>query len=169
MDIQTQIIESAQALRGKVIQKMIEMDIRIDIIIGNYFTANEEKHRELTLVVFGSINTSAKIPILEYVLSRDETNEKASMSQLLNNMRKVIEERNVLAHWPVNITEEGQNAFTHHVQLMFVKMKTGKVAGVPELGLQKTFSEDKATLLINCIDSINGVLDQIIGNGRDYG
>ena len=48
---------------------------------------------------------------------------------------------------------------------MFVKLKAGKIEGEYELGLQKHFDEKKIGLLIDCITSINRVLDDLSKNG----
>src|SRR5450432_1881881 len=106
------LLKTAYECRGRIIQLVTEMEVMIDKYIAEYFIEDEDKQMELiSLVIASNVGLKAKNLIFEYLLHQKKDNKPEDIKVLIKQIDAIVIQRNVFAHWPVNISKESEDLF----------------------------------------------------------
>jgi hypothetical protein len=117
--------ESAATVRGSVLNNATALEMSIDLYITNYFTNDTDKAEELmNLIISPRMTFENKVQVLMVLIERHNPEILEENKSLRADLKKVIEERNVLAHYPLDRTHSAlQTYYQEPHSLTFFKFK----------------------------------------------
>ena len=87
--------------RGSIIQKAIDIELRMDIVIGRFLSSNNQERTIDTIGIFDiteSIGFYAKNRALQFIVKKYFINFIKINSSFFDNIRELMEKRNLVAH-----------------------------------------------------------------------
>jgi hypothetical protein len=124
MSTAVKIQEASYKIRGHVLQRAVELESLIDIYIAEHFTKDEIKIVELiSLLLAPRITLDNKAQVFIYLIDKYNPDFKKANPKYANVLKKIIEERNVFAHYPVDFSDEALAAYERDATIIFVKLK----------------------------------------------
>lgn len=115
-------------VRGKMIDQTIYLEMHINEYLANHFCDTDEKRVEIMDLLFGTnrITFDAKRQML-IILIKNNIKDFDSKFPLLNSeLKKIMEERNVFAHYLLNSTIDGLTRYNERQIMSFIKFKGGR-------------------------------------------
>lgn len=107
-------------LRGRIIEKCTVLEFYMDLYISQYFANDERKQDEMHNVILACRMTwDSKRQVLDYILSNHRKSVIHNNPALLKDIQKIIEHRNIFAHYPIAQQGDGKGNSTR----VFLKMK----------------------------------------------
>ena len=125
--------------RGSIIQEAIDIELRMDIIIGRFLSANNQKLTLDTINIFDtseSIGFFAKNAAIQYIIKNYFIEFLKSNNNLITDLEFLISKRNIVAHKRPEMQTND-----------FATLSWGKTSGIGKFLLnEKSYSEytDKA-------------------------
>jgi hypothetical protein len=114
----------AAALRGEILNRTIFIERSIDQFIGSYFCEIEDKKDDLLLwIVCERMTFDLKKQLFEYLLKKTVPDFYERNKNDIAFLSSIMEERNILAHYLLNTTEDGVRRFVEKKELTFAKFK----------------------------------------------
>ena len=157
------VLEATYASRGRILQLTIEMETLIDIYISEYFVHDEDKQRELTMLILSpKVNLAAKTEILSYLLAKNPDNKASDIKILTENITTIIAERNIFAHWPVDFSKPALQLYEQEKSVKFIKLKQHRHEGNKVLGMEYQYKEENVNKIIGLIREVNNVLKKLV-------
>ncbi|MEP6749401.1 MAG: hypothetical protein ABJB86_16820 [Bacteroidota bacterium] len=159
MNEQEALLESAYASRGRIIQLATEMEAMIDLIISKYFTEDTIKQEELIMTVLSPcVGLGKKSGLLEFVLSKKTENSKPDIDMLIGQIEKIVAQRNIFAHWPLDFSKAALQLFKDKKTISFQRLKTSKDKGQIVLGCANLYEDINVNAWIGLIKEVNNSL-----------
>jgi hypothetical protein len=160
MTTEEKILLAAYDIRGRVIQRAIEIESLIGLYIAERITKDYDKVTELiSLVLAPRVSFENKVQIFDYMVSKYDPKFKEKFPKLLHEMTSICEQRNIYAHYPIVFNETSFHNFENGKVVTFVKLKNTKKEN-------KVKGEPKETILVDpqfqSEDSINDILRDMI-------
>lgn len=116
--------DQAFYLRGKIINHTIILERVIDEYLTNYFCGeDEEKRKVLMYSLFGTnrITLDSKRQLFEDIIKKDKPDFVKKHPYLKKDLIYIAEQRNILAHYMLNSSDDGINNHDSHIE--FVNFK----------------------------------------------
>ena len=111
MEDRVDYYELASKMRGDIINAAINLELVIDQYIANHFTLDTTKNKELKdlLIWETRMGLTRKSIILRHIITTHDTDLLKAQPTLLDDLQKIIECRNKLAHRYLDITRPSIN------------------------------------------------------------
>jgi len=161
--------DSAMSVRGSVLNAVTGLEMSIDLYITHYFTNDDIKSEELmNLIIAPRMSFENKVQVLMVLIERYDSSiieENKSMNRDLIN---IIEERNIIAHYPLDITPPGLKTYYESGNLTFFKFKnvrTNSIKGEKkEIKLTNSivYNVNKSEDLLNSINKYHLIITMAI-------
>jgi len=116
---------SSSTVRGGVLNAATTLEMSIDLYITSYFTSDMNKAEELmNLIISPRMTFENKVQVLMVLIERYNPVILETHKSMRSDLTKIIEERNVLAHYPLDNTAWGlQRYYEEPHGLTFFKFK----------------------------------------------
>lgn len=145
--------------RGHVMQRCVELEMLIDIYIGKYFTNERKKLEELvTLIIAPRMTFDSKIQVLKVLIDDNESGFKTKYPNFNKHLKEIIENRNIFAHYPVDLSNYALSHYKKDKTITLLKFKNVKdqITNKNKLINRVQFTNKEITVLIDKIyDYIN--------------
>lgn len=124
-DATAQIQLQSYYYRGQIIGDLIYIERLVDEFISRYFCETREKQKEIFELILGNerMGFSNKIQVFQFII---ETHKKEWLTSNLNifaDLKKLNEERNIVAHYFLDTSENGGKVFHEGKGIGFVKFR----------------------------------------------
>jgi hypothetical protein len=127
------ILAATYDIRGRVLQRAIEIETLLDIYISEHFTKDKVKNNELvTLLLAPRISFDNKVQIFTYLVDEYNPEFRKSQPKYTAGLKRIIEERNFFAHLPVDFSKEALSAYEKEGIVTFVKLKNSSDYQLPD-------------------------------------
>lgn len=126
MDKTTILIqEAAYKYRGQIINDLIYLERLIDEAISRHLCAEEDKKTELMELILCNekIGFYNKILVFEYIFKKHKKNFVSNNTNIFSDLKKLIDERNIAAHFLLDTSENGRLSFQEKGIIGFVKFR----------------------------------------------
>ena len=116
--------KAAVIVRGNVLNAATALEMSIDLYITTYFTEDLIKSEELmNLIISPRMSFENKVQVLLILLEKHEPQVLEQSKYMSNDLRTIIEERNILAHYPLDSTPSALKNYYETNNLTFFKFK----------------------------------------------
>ena len=150
--IEAMVSIAAYDIRGRILQKAVEIESIINIYIAEHFTKDKSKNEELIcLILSPRVTFENKIQIFKYLVDQYNPEFKDANKQYSKDLIELCEERNVFAHYPVEFSQQSLKDYVDRNIVTFVKLKNVSREGNASLVNRRHMSED----------AVNGILDRM--------
>lgn len=158
-----EMIQLAARCRGYVIELSISVERAIDRFIAGYFCEDPNKFIEIKdYIIAQAMPAESKRMIFVNILNRNYPNLIKIHKKSINEIAELYEERNILAHMELDISEQALNTFIETGNIHFIKYRT-KISSHP-------YNSEKieATIkdVLKCLGVLQVIFDSSIG-GHD--
>lgn len=112
-DNSTIYVHTASQARGVLINHIILLERLMDTYLSKYFCHSEEKAVELMDLIMSTrrITFDSKAQVLKTILEKEFPEKKKENQELGKDFQKIAEERNMLAHYFLDVSEDCINRF----------------------------------------------------------
>ena len=116
--------QSAVIVRGNVLNAVTALEMSIDLYITNYFTNDVDKSEELmNLIISPRMSFENKLQVLMVLIEKHNPKILEENKSMNTDLKGIIEERNILAHYPLDTTIWGLQRYYETSALTFFKFK----------------------------------------------
>jgi hypothetical protein len=120
--------EAIVMARGHIMQRCIEVENTIDLFIATYFARQAPKQDEMLGLILGPRMTfNNKREVFVYLLENYYTDFIVSHPDLISDTLMIVEERNIFAHYPIDVSNEAKEKFNKDGSLRIQRIKNKKV------------------------------------------
>ena len=158
---------SAAIVRGNVLNAVTALEMSIDLYITDYFTDTVDKSEELmNLIISPRMSFESKVQAFMVLIEQHNPRMLQENPTISNDLiTRIIVERNVLAHYPLDTTEWGLKKYYDTGDLTFFKFKNTREgnsknkANNPIL-LTNTimYNDDKTSILLKLVDKYHKLI-----------
>jgi hypothetical protein len=153
----------AYNIRGRIIQRAIEIESTIDIYIVEHFTKDVAKQVELrALVIAPRVSFENKFQIFSYLIQEYNPEFAEANKGYKKDLPYIIEERNAYAHFPIDFSQEALNNYEKDGIITFVKLKNSKEFGI---STARNTKSDHVNQLLALMNKYAIAIRQLIGDG----
>lgn len=152
LEEQQPITTAIVPMRGDIIENVTYLEYLFHLYIVKHFCTDDIKSKEMVSLILGpSVELMNEYKIVRYLL---ETYNKAlleSNKSILADMQKVIEHRNIFAHWITDYSPEAIHQFKKNnvVRLVHFKRTSGEFAN--SLVIDVAYFSDLLKKIWDCI------------------
>lgn len=142
-------------VRGLVIQKCTELEWAMEVYISEYFSNDNKRIIELaTLVLAPRVSWYDKLDILKTIFELNKVQMNAKMKNYYSDIKSIIEDRNVFAHFPIDQTASALQEFNSKKALRFLKFKNSKENTLKKLQLvnYKSYTPKQLGIIIDKLE-----------------
>ena len=161
--IEAMISIAAYDIRGRILQKAVEIESIINIYIAEHFTKDEAKNEELIcLILSPRVTFENKIQIFKYLIDKYNPEFKNANKQYSKDLTDLCEERNIFAHYPVEFSQQSLKNYTDHSVVTFVKLKNVSHEGNASLVNRRELSEAAVNAILDKMTKYIVILRKLI-------
>ncbi len=120
-----QIQLSGYSYRGQIISDLIHLERLIDESISRHFCTDTDKQKEFFELIIANerMTLNSKIQVFEFIFKKHHIDLIKSVPEIFSNLKSLNEERNIVAHYLLDTSEEGRKAFNDFAKIGFVKFR----------------------------------------------
>ena len=117
--------EAGYIYRGQLINDLIYLERLIDEAVSRHFCADLEKKKELIELMLSNerIGFYNKVQIFEYIFKTHRPEFVKANPNIFSDIKKLIDERNIVAHYLLDTSETGKSEYINNGKLGFVKFR----------------------------------------------
>ena len=113
----------SRELRGHIIEPFTHIEVLInDIIRKLLFESEFEYDSYMDILQKGELTMNIKKKLLKLCLNKFSIKKNIDIKELLELIDIVIDKRNILAHWTLDTSDEGQLLFKEKHKLRYVNV-----------------------------------------------
>ena len=162
--IEAMVSIAAYDIRGRILQRAVEIESIINIYIAEHFTKDKPKNEELIcLILSPRVTFENKIQIFKYLVDKYNPEFKESNKQYSKDLTVLCEERNVFAHYPVEFSQKALKNYVDHNVVTFVKLKNVNQSGNASLVNERHMSEESVNAILDKMGKYIILLRKLIG------
>jgi len=123
-DLVARIQMAAYIYRGQLISDLIYIERHIDEALSRHFCSDPKKRLEIMQVVFGTdrLGFSNKVSMFQFICETHYSDFLKENPKMLSELKSLIEERNIVAHYMLDTSDEAGGAFLNG-ELRFIKFQ----------------------------------------------
>ena len=114
------ILQAAQDSRGRILQHAIDMENIMGIYISEHFTKDKDKVEEFYSLILSRVSFESKYQAFIYLVRKYSPEFVTNNPDFHKEIIKLIEERNVFAHWPVDYSEQAISDYENEKSVTYV-------------------------------------------------
>jgi hypothetical protein len=118
----------AQQIRGKILQRVIEIERMIDYYISSHFTSNDDLIEELLGLIVCPLSFRTKQQVFQMLLNKHNPQFVEANKLTLTKLESIIKNRNMIAHWAVDFSQNAKKDFVEKELITFVSIKGKEIA-----------------------------------------
>ncbi len=120
-----QIQLSGYSYRGQIISDLIHLERLIDESISRHFCTTTDKQKEFFELIIANerMTLNSKIQVFEFIFKKHHNDLIKSVSEIFSDLKKLNEERNIVAHYLLDTSEDGRKMFNDFKKIGFVKFR----------------------------------------------
>ena len=118
-----EMIGFAGTIRGIVIEGCIMIERAIDLYLSSYFTYGNGKQKELSHLLSRHITLENKRAFYMDIIKMEAKDEYKMHKSDLARIVRIIEERNIIAHMELDISEVAMDKFQSTGVIQFIKYR----------------------------------------------
>ena len=134
--IEELIAKTSYDVRGRILQKMVELEIIFDTYVASHFSGdNNDKFQEFISLMMSGTPLFRKWAIMYYLLSVHNKEFLLKNKEVITNkkLQDIIEIRNLFAHFPIDFSEDALHNYTNTYSIIFRKFKETRENDTPLL------------------------------------
>jgi hypothetical protein len=124
MTAEDRLLDAIYNIRGRVIQRAVEIESVIDIYIAEHFTKDPDKLHEFVSLITSRTTFDNKLQMFKFLVDKHNKDFVGGFRTYHNEIKKAMEWRNVIAHYPVPFNKNSIEAFDKERIVLFVKLKS---------------------------------------------
>src|SRR5665647_1756247 len=125
-------------VRGTVLTACINLEIIIDLYIAEKICDTKDKINEMTsLILTPRVSLREKLEIFKVLIAKYNPEFKDKKGNFYNDLKNIIEHRNVFAHLPASVSDEGLDEYNNKGNFMFYKFKNFTDEATKEIGYSR--------------------------------
>lgn len=160
--IDAQINEISQSFRGIIISAAIEIELLIDVYVTEHFAKSGELNTELyCLILAPRVSAMEKMEVFKYLVNKYSQSFIKSNPINFNEIANLYSERNIFAHYPVDLSDVAKKLFEIDHSITFVRLKNKKENGQVDLVKNIVHNEGTIQSILKRMDSIIAVLRKL--------
>jgi hypothetical protein len=111
--------------RGQIINDLIYLERLIDEAIARHLCVDNDRQTELMELILCNerIGFSNKVQVFEYIFKKHKSDFVSNNPKIFSDIKKLIEERNIIAHYLLDTSENGKAMFDKENKIGFVKFR----------------------------------------------
>lgn len=119
------LVKDAYTLRGCVVNESIFCERMVDEFLSNYFCSDIKKKKDIMelLLCTDRITSENKRQVLKKIVENNHKDFSDKYPSLFSDMLKLYEERNIMAHYMLDTSENGIKAYRDEQKIGFVNFK----------------------------------------------
>lgn len=123
--IVVKIQTSGYNYRGQIINDLIYLERLIDETISRHFCNDIEKRKEFFELIIANerMSFNSKIQVFEYLFRKYQKNFISNFPAVFSDIKKLNEERNIVAHYLLDTSDDGQEKMRKENKIGFVKFR----------------------------------------------
>lgn len=157
--------KAAISCRGHVLQRCVELEMLIDIYIGKHFTKDNTLLEELvTLIIAPRVTFDNKLQVLKVLIDKYDSDFKSKKPRFSKELKEIIENRNIFAHYPVDLSNSSLLLYKESRSITLLKFKNMKDEETNTVKLLNRikYTDKQITALVDSIyDYIDILTDKI--------
>lgn len=124
-EIAVQIQFQSYYYRGQIIGDLIYLERLIDEFISRHLCETGEKQKEIFELILANekMGFSNKIQVLEFIIKTHKKEFLTSNQNIFADLKKLNDERNIVAHYLLDTSENGRKVFQESKSIGFVKFR----------------------------------------------
>lgn len=123
--IVVKIQTSGYNYRGQIISDLIYLERLIDEIISRHFCNDIEKRKEFFELIIANerMSFNSKIQVFEYLFRKHQKSFISNFPSVFSDIKNLNEERNIVAHYLLDTSDDGQEKMIKENKIGFVKFR----------------------------------------------
>lgn len=111
--------------RGQIIGDLIYLERQIDEFISKYLCDTEEKQKEIFELILANerMSFNSKIQVFEFLCKKHEKDFYNSNPDIFKDIKVLNDERNIVAHYFLDTSENGKRGFLENEKIGFIKFR----------------------------------------------
>jgi hypothetical protein len=157
------ILKDAAKYRGWILNGTIALERLIDVYLACYFSPYKSKRDELVDLVFaasGGMPFEPKRNIFAILLKKHHKEFHNNNKAFLEDLSYIIKQRNVLAHYLTDRSDEAIQRFKDKSEVGFIRFK--------EVTETVYYSEDVIKSIIDKIEKCIVIMQSLLPSEEDY-
>jgi hypothetical protein len=150
------ILKSTE-LRGRIIEQAITLERYMDYYIASHFCKDNNLRREFMSLIVSTdrITFESKRQVLKVLIETYNKDFSAANPKIFSDLIKIMENRNQLAHYMINPSEESQKKFTNNGTITFKKFKND----LQDVEYSKQHVEELSNLISHYTDKLKKIIE----------
>lgn len=149
------ILDAAYNIRGRILQRSIEIESLFDLYIAESITSDENKISELIcLILAPRVSFEDKRQIFVYLVDMYNPELRKNYPDFAKDLQTICKERNVYAHYPIAFSNDATKCYEDKKVVTFVKLKNSKNQLVDKHEKSESDINDLLRLMGKYIDAI---------------
>lgn len=164
-ELSIKLIDDVAKIRGVIINQAVTSERLIDEFLCNYFCNDEYKRKLLMeLVISDQMMLKPKTALFFKILSIDRNYSKINYDNLNESLKSLAFNRNIVAHWLVNTTDDGIDLYKKGV-ISFIRFRYSDNKG----GNIKSYNQKDLNQVIKKANKTVEALLAIVSGGDSSG
>jgi viroplasmin and RNaseH domain-containing protein len=157
MDELSEILVRVSNIRGALINRVVTLEMLMNIFLVKYYCDSKDKEQDLLETVFATnkITYDNKRDTIFALLKKDRFANFAFKKELCDKLQEIGVDRNVFAHYVINISDDGMELFRKGL-ISFIKFKNYSQA--------KTYTENEIRSIEDKLNRATDLLHDLIDN-----
>ena len=114
---------SASSARGQVINVIASLETHMDIFLSQHFCSTTEKQDEMLELIFCRMGFRDKLQVFKFIIDNFQKDWGKKYSNFNADLGKLYDERNILAHYPLDTSPEGIDYIHKSGKVLLIKFK----------------------------------------------
>jgi hypothetical protein len=125
------------SIRGQVLRLFTVIEAHMDKILRNFLFDNEQQYDSyMNILQGGEIPMGVKVSLFKICIEKYEKKFNKDLNLVKIQLSEVVNKRNIIAHWQVDITPMGQQLFINEKKIKFIKFEKASLDKEEVLSLQ---------------------------------
>ena len=118
------LLQKVYLIRGQFLQHSIELEHYIDAFLCKHFTKDVTKQTELLgLVLVPRLTFDNKFQVFKFLIEQHYPQIEKMLPKFSKSFKSIIEWRNMMAHYPIDLTDEAVAKYAKDDTISIIKIK----------------------------------------------
>jgi len=145
---------SASSARGQILNVIATLETNLDIFLSQHFCGKGNKQEQMLELVSPRMTFDNKRQILKFLIDNYYTNWGKKYQNFNVDLKEIYDERNVFAHYTMDITKDGIEYATKNNLVCLIKFKNTRT--------RVEYNEAKINNIMNKIIKYSDAIAELI-------
>lgn len=144
--------------RGRILQLSIELENLFVIYISEVFTKDVDKIQDFVSLILSRVDFEYKRRAFLYLLEKHNNAFYKENQELSTKTKKLVEVRNVFAHWPVDFSNEANLRYEQDKTITYVLVQKKD----KNLFTHEAYSQERVNDIIKDFQEVNHLIFKLV-------